>query len=136
MRTSRLLALWLWTVLALVMMVSPSMTADVKKQRQELDHWRLLAEQGDAGAQSVLGFMYYFGKGVPQDYAQAVLWYRRAAEQGRSESQVNLGYMYANGDGVPQDYPQAYFWYNLIATHSPIGAIREEAVRNRDRIAA
>ena len=40
------------------------------------------AEQGDAEAQTSLGLMYDNGKGVPQDYAEAVKWYRKAAEQG------------------------------------------------------
>ena len=44
-----------------------------------LKEWRPLAEQGDAGAQKNLGWMYYSGQGVPQDYAAAVKWYRLAA---------------------------------------------------------
>ena len=51
--------------------------------------------------------MYANGKGVPQDYAEAVKWYRRAAEQGDAYAQNNLGLMYANGKGVPQDYAEA-----------------------------
>lgn len=39
---------------------------------------RPLAEQGDATAQTWLGVMYDEGKGVPQDYAEAVRWYRLA----------------------------------------------------------
>jgi TPR repeat protein len=41
-----------------------------------------IAEQGDAFAQFSLGIMYDNGEGVPQDYAEAVKWYRLAAEQG------------------------------------------------------
>ena len=44
--------------------------------------FRKLAEQGDAAAQYNLGLMYDNGQGVPQDYAEAVKWYRLAAEQG------------------------------------------------------
>jgi len=32
------------------------------------------AEQGDASAQYIIGFMYYKGQGVPQDYAEAARW--------------------------------------------------------------
>ena len=35
-----------------------------------------LADQGDALAQFSLGFMYDNGRGVPQDYAEAVKWYQ------------------------------------------------------------
>ena len=55
--------------------------------------------------------MYENGEGVPQDYAEAVKWYRRAAEQGYAVAQNNLGSMYYNGTGVPQDYAEAVKWY-------------------------
>ncbi len=47
-----------------------------------LREWRPLAKQGDADAQYNLVIMYSSGEGVPQDYAEAVRWYRKAAEQG------------------------------------------------------
>ena len=40
---------------------------------------RHLADKGDAGAQGNLGFMYYLGQGVPQDYVQAHVWFNLAA---------------------------------------------------------
>lgn len=49
------------------------------------------AEQGNAVAQFGLGFIYANGKGVPQNYTQAVYWYQKAAEQGLASAQVNLG---------------------------------------------
>ncbi len=45
-----------------------------------LREWRPLAKQGNAKAQNNLGVMYYNGQGVPQDYAEAVKWWRKAAE--------------------------------------------------------
>jgi hypothetical protein len=77
--------------------------------------WRPLAEQGDANAQSNLGFMYEKGRGVPQDEAEAVKWYRLAAEQGYANAQSNLGFMYEKGRGVPQDDGEAVKWYRLAA---------------------
>jgi hypothetical protein len=74
-----------------------------------------LAEQGDAGAQFMLGGMYLHGRGVPQDYASAVKWYHRAAVQGQAEAQYILGTMYADGEGVPQDYASAVKWYHRAA---------------------
>lgn len=79
-------------------------------------YWiRLAADQGDAGAQATLGFMYADGRGVPQDYAEAVRWYRRAADQDHAVAQSNLGVMYFNGRGVAQDYVTAHMWANLGA---------------------
>ena len=45
-------------------------------------------------AQYNLGVMYDNGEGVPQDYKEAVKWYRLAAEQGNANAQTNLGNMY------------------------------------------
>ncbi len=46
-----------------------------------LQEFKPLAEQGHAEAQTYLAGMYYQGQGVPQDYAEAVKWYRKAADQ-------------------------------------------------------
>ena len=77
--------------------------------------FRLLAEQGDAGAQNILGLMYDQGEGVTQDYVEAVRWHRLAAEQDYADAQFNLGYMYSKGEGVVQDYAEAMRWYRLAA---------------------
>ena len=76
---------------------------------------RKAAEQGDATAQSFLGWMYAKGQGVPQDYGEAVRWARKAAEQGDAKAQLLLGVMYAQGQGVPQDYAEAVKWYRKAA---------------------
>ena len=60
--------------------------------------------------------MYTKGKGVTQDYKEAVKWYRLAAEQWYADAQNNLGVMYANGEGVIQDYIRAHMWLNLAAS--------------------
>ena len=80
-----------------------------------LKEWKPLAEQGDVSAQYNLGMMYQKGDGVPQDYKEAVYWYRLAAEQEHVDAQYNLGVMYNNGNGVPQDYEEAVRWYQLAA---------------------
>ena len=46
--------------------------------------------------------MYDDGRGVPQDYAQALVWLRKAADQGNAAAQTNLGAMYGLGLGVPR----------------------------------
>ena len=72
-------------------------------------------DQGEANAQFQLGDMYEQGQGVPQDYEEAVKWYRLAADQGNAYAQVNLGTMYDNGTGVPQGDEEAVKWYRLAA---------------------
>ena len=66
-------------------------------------------------AERHLGDMYEMGWGVPQDYVEAVKWFRRAAEQGNAWAQTDLGLGYAEGQGVPQDYVLAHMWFNLAA---------------------
>ena len=58
-----------------------------------------LAEQGNRGAQSYLGFMFETERGVPQNYTEASMWYRPAAEQGDSLAQYSLGLVYDKGFG-------------------------------------
>lgn len=52
--------------------------------------YQTFAEKGDATAQNHLGWMYQKGRGVDQDDAQAVNWYRKAAEQGIACAQSRL----------------------------------------------
>ena len=81
----------------------------------ELRILRPLADQGNALAQSVLGWMYAQGRGVTQDNAQALAWYRKAADQGNAFAQTALAGMYAQGLGVAQDYAQAAVWARKAA---------------------
>ena len=81
------------------------------------------AEQGNAIAQSNLGYMYSTGQGVTQDYKQAVYWYKKAAEQGNADAQLNLGSIYFfDVGGAPQDYKQSFYWYKKAAEQNDIFA--------------
>src|SRR5439155_25230226 len=55
------------------------------------------------------------GRGVLQDYAEAVRWYRKAADQGYAIAQYDLGNMYDQGKGVPQNYGEVRRWYRKAA---------------------
>jgi TPR repeat protein len=61
------------------------------------------------------GANYYYGRGVPQDFTQAVHWYRKAAEQAHTDAQFRLGWCYFDGHGVPQDFAQAVHWHRKAA---------------------
>jgi TPR repeat protein len=54
---------------------------------------RVAAEHGNKGAQRILGDWYRDGRGVPQDHAQASLWYLKAAEQGDADAKAALAAM-------------------------------------------
>ena len=55
-------------------------------ERQLLD----LADKGTPDAQINLGMMFESGDGVPQDYNEAIRWYRVAANLGHIEAQEKL----------------------------------------------
>ena len=74
---------------------------------------RRQAEQGDVEAQFQLGFRYATGRGIPQDDAEAVRWYRLAAEQGDAYAQYNLGVSYSTGVGVLKDSVLAHMWFTI-----------------------
>jgi TPR repeat protein len=59
--------------------------------------------------------MYMKGYGVPQDYGEAVRWYRRAADQGYARAQHSLAFMYRYGRGVRPDYEAAVKWFYKAA---------------------
>jgi TPR repeat protein len=86
---------------------------------------RPLAEQGDARAQYHLGTRYFTGMGVPQDYGEALEWFRLSADQGDAQGQGALGSMYYMGKGVPQDYVLAHMWFNLSAARGGSPARRD-----------
>ncbi len=66
--------------------------------------------------------MYATGRGVPQDDAEAVRWFRLAAEQGHATGQYNLGFRYDAGQGVPQDAAEAARWFRLAAEQGDASA--------------
>jgi TPR repeat protein len=76
---------------------------------------RPLAEQGHAGAQSFVGYMFEYGHGVPRDYREAARWYQLAATQGDTFSQTCLAEIYAKGWGVARDDEMAAQWYGRAA---------------------
>lgn len=71
------------------------------------------AELGDRSAQWRLGFLYQYGDGVQQNFAQAAKWYRLSATQGIPDAQYRLGRFYTEGKGVKKDNVEAYFWLAL-----------------------
>jgi TPR repeat protein len=74
-----------------------------------------LARAGNVEAEHLMGLMYYMGRGVQQDYKQALVWHRRAALQGKADAQYVVGAMYYTGNAVIQDHKQAVTWFRKAA---------------------
>ena len=111
-----------YTHLIAVAILIAAFSASFAERSETVDELRARAEQGDADAQIKLGVRYYYGRGVPEDDAEAERWLRLAAEdrerepvdelrakaeQGDAAAQYNLGTQYADGRGVPQDLVEA-----------------------------
>ena len=84
-----------------------TMERGVESDDKKAVYWyRKAAEQGDADAQSNLGWMYDNGEGVEEDDEKAVYWFRKA-ERGHPEAQKNLQRMDRDGEGVEQSDQEA-----------------------------
>jgi TPR repeat protein len=95
----------------------------------------LTARRGNPHSQTMLGFMYENGFGVPQSYDRAVELYTTAAERGDSTAQHLLGLMYDKGHGVDRDDVEAYKWLSLAAAAARPRE-REPYLRIRDAVAS
>ena len=114
-----------YLILTIAIFLAPTVSlADINTANQALksgdyvraaEEFRKLAEQGNAKAQSHIGYLYYVGEGVPQSYEEAVIWYGKAAVQGDRDAQYNYAVAYAFGEGIKQDYKEAAIWYRRAA---------------------
>ena len=79
-------------------------------------HWfRKAAEQDDAAAQNILGYMYQEGRGVEANDGEAVKWFTNAAEQDYPSALTSLGWMYQEGRGVEPSDAKAIECYRRAA---------------------
>jgi TPR repeat protein len=82
-----------------------------EENRQIFEQVSKRAEQGYAEAQFDLGFCYFDGEIISQNYTQAVNWFRKSAKQGYSRAQMYLGFCYYYGNGVTKDGNNALYWF-------------------------
>ena len=75
---------------------------DINTKKEILGVFKSGADHGDATSMASLGWLYYNGSGVTQDYAKAREWFEKAADEGNAEAKANLEklpIMEANGAG-------------------------------------
>lgn len=85
------------------------------------DQWYDLAEEGNRFAQLVVGFFYYQGEAVSQNYRLAREWFYLSALQGNAAAQMNLAYLYAHGYGVEADEQEAARWREKAEANPSLG---------------
>ncbi len=88
---------------------------DYMTDPRELERLKHLADQGDSRAQIALAGMYYDGRGVDQNFQEALRLYRKAASQGEAGAQYALGGMYYLGQCVQKDFTEAANWFMKAA---------------------
>lgn len=89
---------------------------------------REAALAGNPAAQFEVAARYTEGRGVQQDLAAAVDWYRRAADAGLPAAQYRLGSLYEKGQGVARDAKVAADWYRRAAEAGNAKAMHNLAV--------
>ncbi|MDO4630631.1 MAG: tetratricopeptide repeat protein, partial [Planctomycetia bacterium] len=89
------------------------------------------AETNDPQAQCDYGGKLLRGEGVPEDRAEAFLWFRRAAEQHYAEGEYMLGLCYLNGWGTDKQIALATDYFRRAARQN-----HEDAKRKLQEIRA
>lgn len=97
---------------------------------------RQTAEAGDPHAQLLLGWRYFWGRGVESNQVEGVHWHQKAAENGLAEAQFRLGSIYDDGRGVATNHVLAQQWMTAAANQGLpkaqyyLGWIHEHRERN------
>lgn len=73
------------------------------------------ADQEDAESQYILGWRYFVGKYVTQDFKMAEFWFRKASKHSQHTALRYMGLMFEEGKGRPKDVQEALKWYDLAA---------------------
>lgn len=89
---------------------------------------RLAAANGDASAEFQVASRFADGKGVSQNFEEAIKWYTRSAGRGFALAQYRLGTLYERGLGVEKDPHRASVWYQRAAAQQNIKSMHNLAV--------
>ncbi len=73
--------------------------------------YKVLSDEGWAECDTILGWMYGFGKGTEVDFELAEKFFLRPAKKGDEESQFYLGKLYV----IKGDFQSATFWLEKAA---------------------
>lgn len=95
-----------------------------------------LAKIGHPEAQRLLGYVYYAGQGVPQDYARSLYWFEKAANQGCFGAYAAVSSLYRDGKGTGVDLGKAYMWLNIAISRLPDSVERDALIKERGKVEA
>ena len=98
-----------------------------KNMEKAFFYFNAAAEHGYVASQWMIGFMYFNGFGIDQDYTKAREIFEKLEEQGieLEETQFWLGELYEYGRGTKKDYKKACEWYEKASKQgNPVAKIR------------
>ena len=89
---------------------------------------RMAAAKGEPSAAFEVATRFAEGRGIKQDFKQAMVWYQRSAGKGFAIAQYRLGTLYERGLGTPVDVARARVWYKRAADQGNVKAMHNMAV--------
>jgi uncharacterized protein len=96
----------------------PLEDADAAERRDDyataIPIYRMLAEKGVVTAYNRLGYLYYIGVGVKQDWLESAKWYGKALEAGDESAAGSLGGIGRNWRFMYRNAPMNHIIYELI----------------------
>lgn len=95
-----------------------------------------LAKIGHPEAERLMGYVYYAGQGVPQDYARSLHWFEKAADQGCFGAYAAVSSLYRDGKGTSVDLGKAYMWLNIAVSRLPNSVERDALIKERGKLEA
>jgi TPR repeat protein len=81
------------------------------------------AQAGDAKGEFTLGFLYYSGRGVTQNYVTAVNLFQAAANQNYVDALAWMGVVYQSGQGVPVDLTRSAYYMTMAGARGNLDAL-------------
>jgi localization factor PodJL len=94
---------------------------------------RTAASKGDPSAEFEVAARFAEGRGIAQDFKQAMIWYQRSAQRGFAPAQYRLGTLFERGIGTKADGARAKIWYGRAAEQGHVKAMHNLAVLSSGR---
>lgn len=70
---------------------------------------------GNSDEQNSLGYCFYYGENLSQNYTKAIYWYKASATHNNPKALYNIGVCFQEGTGVRQSYADALIWFQKAA---------------------
>lgn len=94
---------------------------------------RVAAAKGDPSAEFEVAARLAEGKGIKQDFVQALEWYQRSATKGFAPAQYRVATLFERGLGTKADIARARIWYKRAAEQGNVKAMHNLAVLSASR---